>query len=152
MNKLHQAIFLMLISLFASPVLFAEIYNEALEEKNYFQFVIPQHHTSRQSGQTVTIYVRYAYKKELPTTAYPDYRIIRTRILNYMEPSDELPAQVFWEIIATQMGRALMHDYPLAGVSIQLEVLDNQNPDAYEPSDHGPTYTVGDIAPLDVHH
>lgn len=32
-------------------------------EKNHFQFVISKYHTSRQSGQTVNIYVRYAYKQ-----------------------------------------------------------------------------------------
>jgi hypothetical protein len=76
-------------------------------EKNYFQFVIPEYHTSRQSGQTVTIYVRYAYKKKLPNSEYPDYRVLRTAVLKYMEPTVEFPAEVFWEILATAMGRDL---------------------------------------------
>jgi hypothetical protein len=68
-----------------------------------------------------------------------------------MEPSDEFPAEVFWEILATNMAKELMKDFPLDGVSIQLTVLDNQNPDSYEPGDHGPIVTIGKIAPLDVH-
>lgn len=118
-------------------------------EKNYFQFAISKYHTSRQSGQTVDIHVRYAYKKNLPTTKYPDYRILRTVVLHYMEPSDEFPADIYWEILATQIGRELMHNFPLQGVSVQLHVLDN--PEGNEPGDHGPTFTIGNIAPLDVH-
>jgi hypothetical protein len=125
--------------------------NAHQSEKNYFQFSIMQYHTSRQSGQTVNIYVRYAYKKNLPTNAYPDYRILRTTILKYMEPSDALPANIFWELIATQMGKVLMKKFPLDGVSIQLHVLDNPDAPINEPGDHGPIYTIGQIAPLDVH-
>ncbi len=120
--------------------------------KNYFQFVIPCYHTQRQSGQTVNVYVRYAYKSKLSITEYPDYRALRSSILKYMEPTEEFPALTFWEILAQRMGNDLMNDYPLTGVSIQLEVLDNQNEEAYEPGDHGPTYTVGDISPLSIHH
>jgi len=134
------------VSLAATPT------SEANGERNYFQFVISKYHTPRQAGQTVDIYVRYAYKKNLPSSQYPDYRELRTVVLKYMEPSNEFPADVFWEILASNMGNELMKDFPLDGVSIQLNVLDNPNPNSYEPGDHGPTYTVGDIAPLDVHH
>lgn len=123
----------------------------SLSERNYFQFSISKYHTTRQSGQIVDIYVRYAYKKDLATSKYPDYRILRTNLLKYMEPSEELPAHVFWEILATRMGKELMGDFPLSGVSVQLNVLDNPNPDSNEPGDHGPVFTMGDIAPLDVH-
>lgn len=68
-----------------------------------------------------------------------------------MEPSNEFPADVFWEVLATKMGKELINDFPVSGVSIQLNVLDNQNPDSNEPGDHGPIFTIGDIAPLDVH-
>ena len=124
---------------------------ESASEKNYFQFAVSKYHTPRQSGQVVDIYVRYAYKKNLPISAYPDYRVLRTKILTYMEPSNEFPAEIFWEIIASEMGKELMKGFPLKGVSIQLNVLDNQNPDSNEPGDHGPTFTIGEIAPLDVH-
>jgi hypothetical protein len=119
------------------------------EERNYFQFAIAKYHTTRQSGQVVDIYVRYAYKKDLAASEYPDYRLLRTKVLKYMEPSEELPAPVFWEILAPKMGKELMNDFPLSGVSIQLNVLDN--PDGNEPGDHGPIFTIGEIAPLDVH-
>jgi len=89
--------------------------------------------------------------KDLPISDYPDYRILRTKILKYMEPSVEFPADAFWEVLATKMGKELMSDFPLDGVSIQLYVLDNQNPDSHEPGDHGPTFTIGEINPLDVH-
>lgn len=41
----------------------------------------------------------------------------------------------------------LMRDFPLASVSVQLTVLDNQNQVGNEPSDHGPIFTLGDISP-----
>ncbi|KTD60915.1 hypothetical protein [Legionella shakespearei] len=149
-NLLKTLILFVLISYW--PVSSWATSHEELNERNYFQFVIPEYHTTRQSGQTLDVYVRYAYKPGLPTSEYPDYRLLRTRILKYMEPSEELPAEVFWEIIATSMGRELMHDFPLTGVSVQLYVHDNQNPDSFEPGDHGPTFTAGDITPLDIHH
>lgn len=146
-------IILLAVAVFSFPISsLASMNNESLIEKNYFQFTIPKYQTSRQSGQTVNIYVRYAYKKNLSNNQYPDYRVLRTAVLKYMEPSEEFPAEVFWEILAPAMGRDLMKDFPLDGVSIQLEVLDNQNPDSFEPGDHGPTYTVGDIEPLHVIH
>ncbi|MDP3561649.1 MAG: hypothetical protein Q8R83_05695 [Legionellaceae bacterium] len=125
-----------------------------VNEKNYFQFSIAQYHTQRQSGQTINVYVRYAYTPHLSQDKYPDYRVLRTAILKYMEPSKELPAEVYWEIIATQMGKELMKNFPISGVSIQLDVKGNENPDPNksEPGDHGPIFTIGDIAPLDIHH
>ena len=68
-----------------------------------------------------------------------------------MEPSDDLPTEVFWEVIAEKMGKDLMSEFPFEGLSIQLNVKDNQNPDSYEPGNHGPIYTIGNISPLDVH-
>lgn len=49
------------------------------------------------------------------------------------------------------MGRELMKDFPLNGVSIQLHVLDNPKPGRYEPGDDGSIFTAGDIAPLGIH-
>lgn len=149
-NIVRTLLCLVVISYWPISVWAAPNY-ENTDEKNYFQFVIPKYHTSRQHGQTVNIFVRYAYKSNLPTSEYPDYRILRTKILTYMEPSDEFPAAVFWEILASKMAKELMQNFPLDGVSLQLSVLDNQNPDAYEPGDHGPIVTIGKIAPLDVH-
>lgn len=152
MKNLFRIIILTTVVSYWPNLLLASSSYENTDEKNYFQFAIPEYHTTRQSGQTVNIYVKYAYKKKTPTNEYPDYRTLRSVVLKYMEPSEEFPAEVFWEIIANNMGRELMQHFPLDGVSIQLEVLDNQNPDGYEPGDHGPTFTVGDIPPLDVHH
>jgi hypothetical protein len=151
MKNLFKTIFLIIVISYWPTSLWATSTPVDSGEKNYFQFVIPKYHTERQSGQTVNIYVRYAYKKNLPTSEYPDYRLLRTKILSYMEPSDKLPSDVFWEIIASNMGKDLMKDFLLDGVSIQLIVLDNPNSNSYEPGDHGPIFTIGNIAPLDVH-
>ncbi|MBA2655555.1 MAG: hypothetical protein H0U70_01050 [Tatlockia sp.] len=151
MKNIFNTILLTVVISYWSGSLWATPNQENISEKNYFQFVIPKYHTTRQSGQTVNIYVKYAYKKDLPTSEYSDYRVLRTTILRYMEPSDKFPAEVYWEILATNMGRELMKNFPLDGVSIQLTILDNKNPDSYEPGDHGPIFTIGKISPLDVH-
>ncbi|MCR9191137.1 MAG: hypothetical protein NXI01_00560 [Gammaproteobacteria bacterium] len=44
-----------------------------------------------------------------------------------------------------------MRKYPLAGISIQLHVLDVNSSNKEEPGDHGPTFTMGDIVPLNVY-
>ena len=136
-----------LVLIVQSSLVFAKMpIKDVKHERNDFQFAIHQYHSSRQSGQVVNIYVKYAYQRNLPTTDYPDYRILRTKVLQYMEPTEELPTEVYWEIVATKIGKELMHDFPLAGVSVQLYVLDN--PDGGEPGDHGPIFTTGDIMPF----
>jgi hypothetical protein len=152
MPKLLQTmIFLVMITLgFTS--LDAAANQDVYSEKNYFYFAIPKYNTKRQGGQTVNIYVKFAYKKGLPTSQYVDYRLMRKDMLQYMEPSSKLPAEIFWEIIATKIGRTLMHRYPIEGVSVQLEILDNPNPDTYEPGDHGPIFTAGAIEPINSPH
>lgn len=119
-------------------------------EKNYFQFEVANYHTTRQRGQTLNLYVRYAYKENLDTSLYPDYRKLRDQAMKYLEPTAKYPANVYWEILATQLGNDLMRNYPLSAISVQMEVLDN--PAGNEPGTHGPVYTLGDISPLDVHH
>lgn len=146
-----KTLFLILVLSLSTITLWANTQDETHTERNYFQFVIPKYKTTRQSGQTVSIYVRYAYKPGLPTSQYFDYKIAREKLLKHMEPSDEFPMNTYWELLATAMGKDLMNEFPLSGVSIQLTVIDNQNPNSYEPGDHGPIYTIGDIAPLDIH-
>jgi len=134
--------------MFSMTLAWSENPYEQSSLKNYFYFAIPNYQTQRQGGQSVNIYVKYAYKQGLPTASYVDYRLMRKEILEYMEPSAEYPSPTFWEIIAAQMGKRMMEDYPIEGVSVQLEVLDNPNPQAYEPGNHGPIYTLGKIEPI----
>lgn len=151
MNYLLKAIILLVFISFGTGQLWAQAPQQSISERNYFQFEVPNYETQRQGGQTVSIYVRFAYKKGLPSSEYVDYRLMRALVLTYMEPSTEYPAELFWEILATAMGRELMKKYPIEGVSIQLIVLDNQDPNAFEPGDHGPIYTAGNILPMDTH-
>ena len=144
-------IFLVILS-FCSLSISATANHTDNQERNDFYFAISKYKTQRQGGQIVNIYVKFAYKKELPTSKYVDYRLMRKDILQYMEPSSELPVQIYWEIIATKIGRELIKKYPIEGVSVQLEVLDNLNPDTYEPGDHGPIFTIGTIEPINIHH
>ena len=152
MNNLLKVIVVFVAVSFGSTSLWATANQNINNERNDFYFAIPKYNTKRQGGQTVNIYVKFAYKKGLSTSEYVDYRIMRKEILQYMEPSIEFPAEIFWEIIATKMGKELIKKYPIEGVSVQLEVLDNPNPDTYEPGDHGPVFTIGTIEPINIHH
>lgn len=146
MKPIFKAIVLVVFVFFGS----ASAWANSTEDRNYFQFVIPKYQTHRQGGQTISVYVRFAYKQGLPESQYVDYRLMRKDVLSYLEPSDEYPINVFWEILATTMGHDLMKNYPIEGVSVQLVVFDNQNPDTFEPGDHGPVFTTGNIEPLSI--
>lgn len=142
-----------LISMFwvLTSLSFAEGVNSAaIPDHNYFQFQIQQYHTQRQNGQTLNVYVRYALKDGLERSQYPDYIPIRAALLSYLEPSEELPADAYWEVIAERIGNALYERFPIKGVSIQLLVFPNEQAQPYEPGFHGPIYTKGKIEPLNV--
>lgn len=133
-------IILVTVSLTASSLSFAA--------KNHFQFQITNYHTQRQSGQTIDVYVRYAMKDTVDYSKYPDYRDLRNIAMQYLEPTQQLPTNTFWEVIAAKLGDELMSRYPMAGVSVQLLTYPNPNGSISEPGFHGPIYTVGEVIPL----
>ena len=137
------------IILFILMLLSSHVAAAHLQEKNYFQFEVANYHTQRQSGQTLNLYVRYAYKARLAASKYVDYRKMRTKAMNYLEPSEQFPKNTYWEILATEIGHQLLKSYPLEAISVQIEVLDNAA--GGEPGNHGSVFTAGDILPLDVH-
>lgn len=146
MKNIYQVIFFSLIYALSSN----QIASAATQhERNYFQFEIANYHTQRQSGQTLNLYVRYAYTEGLDPSKYIDYRKIRDKVMENLEPNEKFPTNTYWEIIATDMGRTLVKSYSIKAISIQIEILDN--PAGGEPGIHGPIFTIGDIAPLDVH-
>jgi hypothetical protein len=116
--------------------------------KNNFQFQVSEYHTQRQSGQTLDMFVRYAMKDDVSYSQYPDYRELRKIAASYLEPSSELPANTYWEIVAAKIAENLMSRYPLSGVSVQLLVYPNDNGGISEPGFHGPIYTTGDVIPF----
>ncbi len=94
------------------------------------------------------MYVRYAMKDDADYSLYPDYRVLRSSVISYLEPSEKLPVNTFWEIIAANIGDELMSKYPFSGISVQMLVYPNENGTISEPGFHGPIYTVGDVTPL----
>ncbi len=141
MKKLiHLFIFCMMLSI--ATISFAGV------GKNNFQFQISEYHTQRQGGQTLDVYIRYAMKDNVDYSQYFDYRNLRENVLKYLEPSADLPANVFWEIIVAKLAEELRAKYSLAGISVQFLVYPNEKGAVYEPGFHGPIYTVGDVIPL----
>lgn len=120
----------------------------AFASRNNFQFQINDYHTTRQAGQTIDVYIRYGMKDSVNYSQYPDYRELRKVVLGYLEPSNDLPANTFWEIIAEKMGNDLLVHYPLSGISVQILVHPNEEGNISEPGFHGPIYTAGDVIPL----
>lgn len=139
MNKVIQVI---IVSVLLS------VTSLAFASKNNFQFQVDGYHTKRQGGQTLNVYVRYALKDNADYSSYPDYRELRTIAMRYLEPTDKLPENTFWEIIAAKLGEELMSRYPFSGVSVQFLVHPNDGGAVYEPGFHGPIYTIGDVIPL----
>jgi hypothetical protein len=136
--------------LFISTLCFtSNSFAETAIEKNYFQFEVVKYHTTRQSGQTVNLYVKYAYKNNLKISDYPDYRELRKLAMKYLQPTKQLPENVYWEVLTPGIGKDLIKKFPIDAVSVQIEVLDN--PSGNEPGNHGSIYTYGNIIPLDVH-
>lgn len=133
--------------LFVFSVLLATT-NVSFASKNNFQFQVSRYHTERQGGQTLDLYIRYAMKDQADYSSYPDYRELRTVAMKYLEPSNTLPVNTYWEIIAAKLGEDLMSKYPFSGISIQLLVYPNEKGAIYEPGFHGPIYTAGDVLPL----
>jgi hypothetical protein len=152
MRKILKTVYFFVLFSLCSPSIWAASNQTNLVERNDFYFLISNYETKRQGGQKLNIYVKFAYKKDLPTSEYVDYRLMRKDVLAFMEPSAELPVNIYWEIIATKMGRDLIKKYPLEGVSVQLQVLNNLNPDTYEPGEHGPIFTIGSIEPIQTLH
>ena len=123
--------------------------SSAFAGKNNFQFQVSNYHTQRQAGQTLDVNVRYALKDEVDYSRYPDYRELRAIVINYLEPSETLPTNTFWEIIAAKIAEDLQSRYPtFSGVSVQMVVHPNEKGAISEPGFHGPIYTVGDVNPF----
>lgn len=139
MNKFFQII---LISFAMITV------NKSDAAENNFQFQISHYHTQRQGGQTLDLNVRYTMKDEVDYSQYLDYRDLRNIALTYLEPSERLPTNIFWEVIAAKIGDDLMTRYPMAGISVQILVYPNENGIVSEPGFHGPIYTRGAVLPL----
>lgn len=150
MKPLFRALFIS-SSLCISSLAMADIApKNTTATHNYFQFQIQQYHTQRQTGQTLNVYVKYALKPGLDASQYPDYVPMRQVVLNYLEPTEELPANVFWEIIAQKIGDELYNKFPVEGVSVQMMVFPSEPDHMYEPGFHGPIYTKGNIPALEV--
>ena len=116
--------------------------------KNNFQFQINSYHTERQGGQTLDLYVRYTMKDDVDYSNYPDYRVLRNIALTYLKPSEKLPINTYWEVIAAKMAEDLKSRYPMAGISVQILVYPNENGTISEPGFHGPIYTIGNVIPF----
>ena len=136
-----------LIYLFVFSVLVITI-NISFAGKNNFQFQINGYHTQRQGGQILDLYIRYAMKDDVDYSKYPDYRELREIAVKYLEPTNALPVNTFWEVIAAKLAEDLMSKYPISGISTQFLVYPNESGAIYEPGFHGPIYTVGDVVPL----
>jgi hypothetical protein len=122
--------------------------NISFAGKNNFQFQISEYHTQRQGGQILDLYIRYAMKEDVDYSKYPDYRELRKIAVKYLEPTDALPVNTYWEVIAAKLAKDLMSKYPISGISTQVLVYPNENGAIYEPGFHGPIYTEGDVVPL----
>ena len=113
-----------------------------------FEFQILGLETPRQQGRTLDVFVRYRYPPELPTTGYPDYREIRSEVLEFLRVRPEEPADEYWEVLNRDLVRHLVATFPLEAATTAIEVRPDPNPKLEEPGWHGSIATIGEIEPL----
>lgn len=75
-------------------------------------------------------------------------RKLREIAIKYLEPTETLQVNTFWEVIAAKIAEDLISKYPISGISTQILAYPNENGSIYEPGFHGSIYTVGDVIPL----
>ncbi|MEM9789145.1 MAG: hypothetical protein AAF842_01945 [Planctomycetota bacterium] len=117
--------------------------------KQEFMFQVIDLHTPRQYGQTMDLYIKYRYRDGLPSSAYPDYRKLRTAALDFIKIRPAEPALEYWEILNGHLVEHLYASFPLSGVSSQMLVHPHEDEHVDEPGYHASIATVGEITPLD---
>lgn len=114
-----------------------------------FVFQILDVETARQHGRRLNVFVKYRYHDELPSSEYPDYRVIRSAVLDFIEVRPSQPPLEYWEILNGDLVRHLYATFPLSAITCQIQVRPDPDHAFKEPGFHASVATIGDIAPLD---
>lgn len=123
------------------------VHNPGLPAED-FVFVVKHVNSSRQSTKCLNIIVKYRYPVGVNTSGYIDYKLLRSVVLEYAQPTPALPEMALWEDINKQLALKLMSKFKIDAVSTQIQVLNQVIGAIYEPGNHGSIVTFGDMAPL----
>ncbi|MEO0964162.1 MAG: hypothetical protein AAFY08_03495 [Planctomycetota bacterium] len=116
--------------------------------KQEFMFQVIDLYTPRQYGQTMDLYIKYRYRDDLPPSAYPDYRKLRTAALDFIKVRPEEPAMEYWEVLNRDLVEHLYASFPVSGVSCQMLVHPHKDEHVDEPGYHSSIASIGEIVPL----
>ena len=114
-----------------------------------FQFQALDVKTPRQYGRTLNLVIRYRYRDGLPASQYPDYRIVRREALGFLRIRASEPANEYWEVLNGHLVQHLFDSFPLQGVTSQMQVVPEPNPEVEEPGWHSSIATIGEVQPID---
>ena len=116
--------------------------------KQDFAFIVSHFNSSRQFGKCLNIVVKYRYisGKQANSTGggYLDYREVRRLVLEFAQPSEQLPNTVQWELINQKLVQEIYSRYSeqVMAVSSQIQVLSEVNHFISEPGNHGSIVTI----------
>ena len=121
----------------------------ATTPKQEFQFQVLDVKTPRQYGRTLNLVIRYRYREDVSSSQYPDYRIIRREALEFLRIRASEPANEYWEVLNGHLAQHLFDSFPLQGISSQIQVLPDPNPELDEPGWHSSIVTIGEVQAID---
>ena len=123
----------------------------ANKSKQEFQFQVLDVKTPRQYGRTLNLVIRYRYREDVSSSQYPDYRIIRREALEFLRIRASEPANEYWEVLNGHLAQHLFDSFPLQGISSQIQVLPDPNPELDEPGWHSSIVTIGEVQAIDAY-
>lgn len=118
-----------------------------------FVFVVSHFNSSRQFGKCLNAIVKYRYVAGMKPNAtgggWLDYRDVRQLVLDKLQPTDDLPADVQWELINVKISDEINERYSslITHLSVQIQVHTENNTYINEPGHHGSilTRTIGGV-------
>ena len=121
------------------------------DARQEFQFQMLGVETPRQEGRVLNLFLRYRYPSHLAASEYPDYRVIRDEVLEFIRVRPAEPGDEFWEVLNGHLARHVFEKFPLKGLSIQIQVQPTANAKLDEPGFHSSIVTLGRVTPVSGH-
>jgi hypothetical protein len=115
-----------------------------------FMFQVIGYKTENQGGQTMNMYFHYRYNNGIATKDIPNYLDLRKDALAFIDGVDA-KANPYWETLTLELCTQLKDDYPVEGISCQLQIYPDKRPGLpYEPGYHTSITTLGNIDALAI--
>lgn len=115
-----------------------------------FMFQVIGYKTENQGGQTMNMFFHYRYNNGIATKDIPNYIDLRKDAIAFIKGVDA-KANPYWETLTLELCTQLKDDYPVEGISCQLQIYPDNRPGLpYEPGYHTSITTLGNIDALAI--